>query len=111
MEMPRPTDAQKDAFRALVPDVPGVEVRPMFGQLAAFVGGHMFMCLFGDRVAFKLASPDLEAARRLPAGEPFAPGGRTMREYVALPLAAPGPDDLVGQALAYVSTLPPKPGR
>ncbi len=111
MEMPRPTDAHRDAFRALVPDAPGVEVRPMFGQLAAFVHGNMFMALYGGQATFKLAAADLEAARAREDAEPFAPGGRTMREYVALPLGASGLDDLVDRALAYVSTLPPKPGR
>ncbi|MDN4482491.1 TfoX/Sxy family protein [Demequina lignilytica] len=110
MEMPRPTDAQKDAFRSLVPDAPGVEVRPMFGQLAAFVGGNMFMCLFGDRVAFKLDAPDLGAALSRPEAAPFAPGGRTMREYVSLPLGAEAGEE-AERALAYVATLPPKPPR
>ncbi|WP_062529918.1 TfoX/Sxy family protein [Demequina rhizosphaerae] len=111
MEMPRPTEAHRAAFRALVPDAPGVEVRPMFGQLAAFVHGNMFMALYGDRATFKLAAADLEAARARDDAEPFAPAGRTMRDYVALPLAGPGLDGLVDRALAYVSTLPPKPGR
>lgn len=110
MEMPRPTDEHKAAFRALVPDAPGVEVRPMFGQLAAFVGGHMFMSLFGDRVAFKLDAATLEVALARPEAEPFAPGGRTMREYVSLPLAAEAGDE-IDAALAYVASLPPKAPR
>ncbi|WP_062521373.1 TfoX/Sxy family protein [Demequina silvatica] len=108
MEMPRPTEEAKAAFRALVPDAPGVEVRPMFGQLAGFVTGNMFMALYGDRVTFKLAAADLADARGRADAEPFAPGGRTMREYVSLPLAARDVDGLVERALAYVATLPPK---
>ncbi|WP_062288786.1 TfoX/Sxy family protein [Demequina phytophila] len=108
MEMPRPTEEAKAAFRALVPDAPGVEVRPMFGQLAGFVTGNMFMALYGDRVTFKLAAVDLEAARERADAEPFAPGGRTMREYVSLPVTAAGLEGLAERALAYVATLPPK---
>jgi hypothetical protein len=31
MEMPKPTEEDKERFRALVPDDPRVEVKPMFG--------------------------------------------------------------------------------
>ena len=47
MQIPKPTDADKDRFRALVPDSPDVEVKPMFGNLGAFVHGNMFAGLFG----------------------------------------------------------------
>ena len=46
MQIPKPTDADRDRFRALVPDEPGVETKPMFGNLGAFVNGNMFMGLF-----------------------------------------------------------------
>ncbi|SEI99898.1 TfoX/Sxy family protein [Demequina mangrovi] len=108
MRMPRPSDAQKEAFRALVPEAGDVEVRPMFGQLAAFVAGNMFMALYGDQVTFKLDETSLAAAHARPDAGPFAPAGRTMRAYVALPLDAPGLDGLATQALAYVASLPPK---
>ena len=42
MQMPKPTEADKQQFRSVVPDAPGVEVRPMFGNLGAFVNGTMF---------------------------------------------------------------------
>ena len=41
MEMPKPTDADKEVFRSLVPDDPAVEVKPMFGQLGAFVNSDV----------------------------------------------------------------------
>jgi hypothetical protein len=47
MQIPRPTEADKERFKALVPDHPRVEVKPMFGNLGAFVNGNMFMGLFG----------------------------------------------------------------
>ena len=48
MRLPQPTEEDRDRFRALVPDDPRVAIRPMFGQLAAFVNGNMFFGLFGS---------------------------------------------------------------
>ena len=39
MEIPRPTDDDKAVFSALVPDRPDVVVKPMFGNLGAYVNG------------------------------------------------------------------------
>ena len=64
MKMPKPTDADKELFFSLLPDHPGVTQRPMFGQLAGFVNGNMFVCLFGDRIALKL--PPLPLPSRPP---------------------------------------------
>ncbi len=58
LEMPKPTEADKERFRSLVPDDPRVEVKPMFGNLGAFVNGNMFMGLFGAQVGLKLDEAD-----------------------------------------------------
>ena len=42
MEIPKPTEADKERFRAVVPSDPRIEVKPMFGNLGAFVNGNMF---------------------------------------------------------------------
>jgi TfoX/Sxy family transcriptional regulator of competence genes len=42
MEIPKPSDTDKEFFRSLVPQRPGVEVKPMFGNMGAFVNGNMF---------------------------------------------------------------------
>ena len=34
MKVPKPTEEDKERFRALVPDDPRVEVKPMFGTWA-----------------------------------------------------------------------------
>ena len=47
MQIPKPTAADIERFRSAVPDDPRVEVKPMFGNLGAFVNGNMFMGLFG----------------------------------------------------------------
>src|SRR6266508_6036782 len=113
MKIPKPTDASRARFTALVPDSPNIEVKPMFGNLGAFVNGNMFMGLFGDDVGIKL--PDDARAQLLakPGAGPFGPPDRPMGGYVSLPsgwttrTAKPW----IERALLYVSALPPKPGR
>jgi TfoX/Sxy family transcriptional regulator of competence genes len=60
MQVPKPTEEDKEYFRSLVPDRPGVEVKPMFGNLGAFVNGNMFLGLFGTDVGVKLPDSDRE---------------------------------------------------
>ena len=91
MKMPKPTEADKDAFRALVPDDPRVEVKPMFGNLGAFVNGNMFMGLFGSSVGVKLDDADRAEASAVPGAGPFGPEERPMGGYVALPAAKAKP--------------------
>src|SRR5438093_3883896 len=85
MQIPKPTQADKARFESLVPDRPEVEVKPMFGNLGAFVNGNMFMGLFGSAVGVKL--PDAEQRRLLaePGAGPFGPAERPMGGYVSLP--------------------------
>lgn len=110
MKIPKPTDASRARFAALVRDHPDVEVKPMFGSLGAFVNGNMFMGLFGENIGIKL--PDDARARLLarPGAGPFGPPDRPMGGYVSLPsgwtvrTAKPW----IERALQYISALPPK---
>jgi TfoX/Sxy family transcriptional regulator of competence genes len=112
MKMPKPTDADKARFRALVPDDVRVEVKPMFGQLAAFVNANMFMGLFGSDVGLRL--PDELRARLMTedGAGPFGPAERPMGGYVTLPrkwLDDPNlPSHWVGKAFDHAAALPPK---
>jgi TfoX/Sxy family transcriptional regulator of competence genes len=112
MEMPKPTDDDKDAFRSLVPDDPRVEVKPMFGNLGAFVNGNMFMGLFGSSIGLKLDDAGRETLGQEKGAGPFGPAERPMGGYVSLPAAwraAPEKaEPWIEQALAYVASLPPK---
>lgn len=108
MLMPKPTDADKERFRALVPEDPRVEIRPMFGQLAAFVNGNMFFGLYGSTLGVKVA-PDQLALIRAAGGGPFGPAERSMNGYTALP--SNDREKWIGAALDYVAALPPKPTR
>ncbi len=115
MEMPKPSEADKEFFRSLVPDDPRVEVKPMFGNLAAFVNGNMFMGLFGPDIGLKLdGGPRLELLAQPGAG-PFGPPERPMGGYVTAPAAWRGNlaefRRWVAQSLEQVAALPPKAPR
>ena len=109
MQIPKPTQADKARFESLVPDDPCVEVKPMFGNLGAFVNGNMFMGLFGTDVGVKLADADQERLRKA-GGGPFGPAERPMGGYVTLPGAftTAKARPWVTKSLAHVGALPPK---
>jgi TfoX/Sxy family transcriptional regulator of competence genes len=109
--MPKATDAEKAGFRSLIAPIAAetaaVEIKPMFGQLGAFVNGNMFAGLFGSAVGVKLA-PDDAAELAAAGGGPFGPAERPMGGYLSIPAGA---DSALwtARAAAYVSALPPKP--
>ena len=109
MQMPRPTEADKARFTDLVPSESNVDVKPMFGNLGAFVNGNMFMGLFGSDIGVKLSPADQQPVREAGGGD-FGPAERPMGGYVSLPASA-GPEEArewIASALAYVASLPPK---
>ena len=63
MQIPKPTDADRERFQSLVPDEADVQTKSMFGNLGAFVHGHLFMGLSGRDIGIKLDEPDHAAAR------------------------------------------------
>ena len=65
--MPKPSEHAKAAFTKLVPDEPAVNMRPMFGNLAAFVNGNMFTGLFGEDLFVRLPDVQERAGQRRPA--------------------------------------------
>ena len=112
MKMPRPSEAAKAAFSKLVVDEPAVTLKPMFGQVSAFVNGNMFCGLWGDELTVRL--PDAEIAKlKLQGGRDFEPmPGHRMGGYVIVPgdwLAKPAPAvTLVKRALALAREMPAK---
>jgi len=84
--MNKPTDADKEWFDSLLPTDSDVVRKPMFGQLAGFVNGNMFLCLFGSSVAVRLGEAERESLLEQPGATLFAPmPERPMKEYVVLP--------------------------
>ena len=82
MQIPKPTDADKERFRSLVPVDPRVEVKPMFGNLGAFVNGTMFMGLFGADIGIRLVADEAREPRAGPR-RPAWPGTAGCRECPA----------------------------
>ena len=109
MEIPKPTDGDRKRFHDLTPDDVRVEIKPMFGNLGAFVNGNMFMGLFGPDVGVKLAEADGETLLAA-GGGPFGPEGRPMGGYVTLPagLSQAEAKRWAAASLEYVAAQPPK---
>ena len=110
-QMPKAEIAVKEAFKTLLPDDPRVTVRPMFGNVAAFVNGNMFSGVFGEDVFVRLPEGD-RAKVQAGGGGAFEPmPGRAMKEYVVLPSAWRSGRDgekWVRRSLEWAAELPPK---
>lgn len=114
MRIPKPTEADRAYFHSLVPADPRVEVKPMFGNLGAFVNGSMFMGLFGEDVGIKLAADDLAELGAAEGAGPFGPAERPMGGYVSLPRSWRGdPRALawVARSLEHVASMPERSSR
>ena len=110
MEMPKHTEEDKARFRALVPEGPGVEVKPMFGSVGAFVNGNMFAGLFNPNIGVKLDEAGMAELDELEGSGPFGPPGRPMGGYLSLPasLSREEAADWLERARDHVATFPPK---
>jgi len=84
----------------------------MFGNLAAFVNGNMFIGLFGDDLFVRVA--DADRGRLLKeGGSDFAPmPGRAMKGYVTLPPGWAKREKAtraeIAHSLDFARALPPK---
>jgi TfoX/Sxy family transcriptional regulator of competence genes len=113
MQIPKPSESDKALFRSVIPDAPGVEVKPMFGNLGAFVNGNMFAGLFGSAIGVKLIEESSRAElAAIPGTGPYAPEERPMGGYIALPPSwATTPHESapwIERAMLEVASLPPK---
>jgi TfoX/Sxy family transcriptional regulator of competence genes len=112
MEIPKPNEADREFFRSVLPDDPDVEVKPMFGNLGAFVHGNMFAGLFGAAVGVRLGDEDSAELAAIAGSGPFGPAERPMGGYLSLPPAWRGRQglaaDWVARAHDHVRLLPPK---
>jgi TfoX/Sxy family transcriptional regulator of competence genes len=112
MEIPKPSDSDRAYFRLLLNDLSTAEIKPMFGNLGAFVNGNMFAGLFGPAVGVRLDDADRLALQAIEEPSPFGPAGHAMSGYVGLPPSWHDDPELaaawVARAFGFVASLPPK---
>jgi len=112
VEIPKPSEEDKQFFRSLIEQDPEVEIKPMFGNLGAFVHGNMFAGLFGSAVGVRLGEADAGELAAIDGSGPFGPAERPMGGYLSLPATWRDDADLaarwVEKAQAHVGSLPPK---
>ena len=112
MDMPKANEQDKHYFQSVVPDRPGVVIKPMFGNLGAFVNGNMFAGLFGASVGVKLDDSSRAELASVDGTGPFGPAGRPMGGYTSLPVAWRSTPELAAHwvevACSQISVLPPK---
>lgn len=108
--MPRPSEEAKAAFARVVPDEPAVTIKPMFGQLSAFVNGNMFCGIFGEELVVRLPEEEIAKVKKQ-GGRDFEPvAGHKMGGYVMVPSGwrARPPAALIKRALEETRKLPAK---
>lgn len=85
-KMPRSSKESEALLRSLMPERSDVTLRPMFGNLSAFVRGNMFMGAFGDDFLVRLSESDRAELLAVEGSAIFEPmKGRQMKEYVVVP--------------------------
>jgi TfoX/Sxy family transcriptional regulator of competence genes len=112
-KMPRSTKESEALLRSLLPGRKDVALRPMFGNLSAFVGGNMFMGVFGEDFLIRLPESDRAELLKVEGSAIFEPmKGRQMKEYVVVPRSwRRDPAKIrpwVARSLSWSSKLPAK---
>lgn len=113
MPMPRPDDEIKEFFASVMPEDARIQLRPMFGNLAAFVNGNMFAGLYGQQIFVRLSEPQRAKLLEHEGTSEFSPmPGRPMKEYVAVPETWREEDqqlrDWIAESLKWVGEMPEK---
>jgi len=110
MKMPKPSEDAKAAFARIVPDEPAVTIKPMFGQMSAFVNGNMFAGIYGEELMVRLPEDEITKLKEQ-GGRDFEPmPGHKMGGYVIVPgdWRAKPPAALIKRALEETRKMPAK---
>jgi TfoX/Sxy family transcriptional regulator of competence genes len=102
-----------EVFEKIIPKLPGVEKRKMFGYPVTFINNNMFMGVHGDSIILRLPENDRKEFLKLKDAHQFEPTpGRTMKEYVVIPEwvfdEKPSLSGWIEKSFEYVSSLPLK---
>jgi len=109
MKWTKPSDSTIDYFERIAPGPP-IEARRMFGMPSRFLNGHMLVSVFGDSLMLHLSESDREEC--IAAGaRPFAPHGRSAKEYVEIQIGHFEDQTLkewIVRGMRYLGSLPPR---
>ncbi len=113
MNIPRPDEDSKEFFRSILPDNPRIMIRPMFGNMSAFVNGNMFAGLFGNDLFVRLSEESRKELLEQKGASLLEPmKGKPMKEYVVIPKAWRNQRETVRiwviRSLDWTSKQPPK---
>jgi TfoX/Sxy family transcriptional regulator of competence genes len=117
MAFPKSDPSSQEFLEAILPLEPGVQSKPIFGNMAYFVNGHMFAATFGSDIIVRLPEAQRTELLAEQGTAPFKPTkkGRMTSEYVVLPRVwRDTPEKArpwVARALVWVSQMPPTPKR
>jgi TfoX/Sxy family transcriptional regulator of competence genes len=116
LKIPRPEKESVDLFRSLVPEDDRITVRPMFGNISAFVNGNMFFGVFGNDLFLRLSGEDqIELLKSKGASMLEPMKGKPMKDYVVVPKTwRDRPETLrswISKSLDWSGKLPPKKTR
>ena len=105
-------EALAERIRELVAGEHELTEKQMFGGLSFLVDGNLCVGVMGDELMARVGPAATEAALARPGSRLFDMGGRPMKGWVNVHQDALEADDAlagwVGDALAFVHTLPPK---
>ena len=111
--IPRPSGDAEKLLDSVLPKDPRIEVRPLFGNNAAFVNGNLFAGVYGSELFVRLPEEgraDLLKEKGSSAFEPMK--GRPMKEYVVVPPSWHVRPEIVerwvSRSLGWVAAMPPK---
>jgi TfoX/Sxy family transcriptional regulator of competence genes len=113
VKIPKPDKASVDLFQSLVPSDPRVTVRPMFGNISAFVNGNMFFGVFGNDLFVRLSAEEQTELLKKKGTSNLEPmKGRPMKDYIVMPRAWKDEKQTmrnwISKSLDWSAKLPPK---
>jgi TfoX/Sxy family transcriptional regulator of competence genes len=113
MKVPRSDENSKEFFRSIIPDDARITIRPMFGNISAFVNGNMFTGLFGNDLFVRLPEESRKEILERKGASLLEPmKGKPMKEYVVIPKVWQNQHEIVkewiARSLDWTSKLPPK---
>lgn len=85
MKIPKASQESRELLKSILPTEGSIILRPMFGNIAAFVNGNMFAGLYGDEFFIRLPDQVIRQLAETKTGSGFSPmKGRPMGQYVVL---------------------------